>query len=170
MDLQKIRSCWHHQFWEFTSPARLLCLLGFSTLSVCLDNSLSVSVLMAEQQQLCELILCVQLVSVDSVVIPHSGGWMEGTRWSPLSQYSCCWGGSVLVGWIAGWNASCTRQCWEASVPVQCGSVQREHWLLGAAYHTWNTSTGSMGLFLCSCQEWSVLLWWLVWSLGLLPQ
>ena len=32
-------------------------------------------------------------------------------------------------------------------------SIQREHWLLGAAYHTWNTSTGSTGLFLCSCQE-----------------
>ena len=31
-------------------------------------------------------------------------------------------------------------------------NVQREHWLLGAAYHTWNTSTGSSGLFLCSCQ------------------
>ena len=136
----------------------------FLSLRLTLERCVSYSTLL--------LIVClVGEVMIDSVVTPHSGGrWMEGTRWSPLAQHSCCWGGSVLVGWGAVWNASCTRQCWEANVPVQCGGVQGEHWLLGAAYHTWNTSTGSMGLFLCSCQEWPVLLWWWVWSQWLLPQ
>ena len=83
--------------------------------------------------------------------------WMDGGN--PLGRPSMAQSGQLLlsesalpVGRIPGWNAAGPGISVErASVLLQCGGSLDMNlaWLLGAAHHTWITSTGSVGLFLC---------------------